>query len=122
MRYLGFVPRALQVRCRGLSKCALAEVQVSEMGRATLFTHPHSAPCYERGGHASFHQHTTQPFILCSVFQSSRYPVLPMLLASLLLPRALPAWLPTRVLSFSWLLPSPSLPWASSSACSLQGE
>lgn len=119
MRYLGFVPRPSQVHCRGLSKFALVEVQVSEMGRATLFTHRHSAPCYKRGGHASFHQHNARPFVLCSVSQSSPYPTL---LAFLLLPCTLPAWAPTRALGFSQLPPSPSLPRASRSACSPQGE
>lgn len=44
MRYLRFVPRTLQMCCRGLSRLALVEVQVSESGHATLFTPPHPAP------------------------------------------------------------------------------
>lgn len=48
---------------RELSGFALAEVQVSEMGHATLFTHPHLIPCEKHGGHAGFYQ----PFIFCYV-------------------------------------------------------
>lgn len=120
LRYLGFVPRTLQVCCRGLSEFALVEVQLSEMRSVTLLTHPHPTPCrkYESTPPST----STTPSLLFWVSQSSPYPVLPVLLAFLFLQHTLPAWPPNRVLSFSWLLPSLSLLQAGNTACSLQGE